>query len=229
MLKDVFRAKPTNDIPPLKYTTETGERIIAFSDSDKVDLLNNYFSSVSNVDDSSQQLPQIDYTHHFSLSNVTIDEQDIKDILSILPVNKAIGPDAISHKMLKSTVHSIVKPLYFLFNRSLSENIFPNSWKIAHVLPLFKKDDPCVATNYRPVSLLSCVSKVMERVIFKYLYNYFHKHDLFYKYQAGFLPGHSTVYQLLETYHSIVQSIDEGKYCCMIFCDLSKAFDRVWH
>ena len=69
----------------------------------------------------------------------------------------------------------------------------------------------------------------MERVIFKYLYNYFHKHDLFYKYQAGFLPGHSTVYQLLETYHSIVQSIDEGKYCCMIFCDLSKAFDRVWH
>ena len=89
LLKDVFRAKPTNDIPPLEYTTETGERIIAFSDSDKVDLLNNYFSSVSNVDDSSQQLPQIDYTHHFSLSNVTIDEQDIKDILSILPVNKA--------------------------------------------------------------------------------------------------------------------------------------------
>ena len=52
---------------------------------------------------------------------------------------------------------------------------------------------------------------------------------MFYRYQAGFLPGHSTVYQLLETYLNIVQSIDEGKYCCMIFCDLSKAFDRVWH
>ena len=57
----------------------------------------------------------------------------------------------------------------------------------------------------------------MERVILKYLYHYFHKHDLFYKYQASFLPGHSTVYQLLENYHSIVQSIDEGKYGCMIF------------
>ena len=139
--------------------------------------------------------------------------------MSILLVNKAIGLDLISHKILKSTEHSVVKPLYFLFNRSLSENIFHNSWKIVHVLPLFKCS--------MPVSLLSCVSKVMERVIFKYLYNYFHKHDLFYKCQAGFLQCHSTVYQLLETYHSIVQTKDDGKYCCMIFCDLSKAFDKV--
>ena len=61
------------------------------------------------------------------------------------------------------------------------------------------------------------------------MYNYLHSHNFFYKYQAGFLPGHSTMYQLLETYHSIVESIDNGKYCCMVFCDLSKAFDRVWH
>jgi hypothetical protein len=53
--------------------------------------------------------------------------------------------------------------------------------------------------------------------------------NLFYKYQAGFLSGHSTVFQLLETYHSIVKSIDDGKFCCMVFCDLSKAFGRVWH
>lgn len=50
-----------------------------------------------------------------------------------------------------------------------------------------------------------------------------------YKYQAGFMPGHSTMYQPLEIYHLIVKSIDEGKFCCMVFCDLSKAFDRVWH
>lgn len=61
------------------------------------------------------------------------------------------------------------------------------------------------------------------------MYNHLHSQNLFYKYQAGFLPGHSTMYQLLEIYHSIVKSIDEGKFCCMVFCDLSKAFDRVWH
>ena len=66
--------------------------------------------------------------------------------MSILPVNKAIGPDAMSHEMLKSTVHFCSKNH---FNRSLSENIFPNSGKTAQVLPLFKKDDPCVVTNYR--------------------------------------------------------------------------------
>lgn len=64
--------------------------------------------------------------------------------------------------------------------------------------------------------------KNMERIIFKHVYYYFHTNNLFYRYQAGFLPGHSTVYQLLETYHSIVQNIDEGKFSWMIFCDLSK-------
>lgn len=74
--------------------------------------------------------------------------------------------------MLKSTLQSVAKPLCLLFNKSLTENVYPNNWKIAHVLPLFKKDDPSVATNYRPVSLLSCVSKIMERIIFKHVYNY---------------------------------------------------------
>ena len=107
-----------------------------------------------------------------------------------------------------------------LFNRSLSEKVFPSFWKLAHVIPLFKKDDPSVVSNYRPVSLLSCVSKIMERIIFKHVYNYFHCNGLFYQYQAGFLPGHSTVYQLLETYHSIVQNIDKGKLCCMVLRSL---------
>lgn len=127
--------------------------------------------------------------------------------------------------MLKSCKDTISKPLCILFNKSLSLKIFPECWKLAHVLPLFQKDDPSITSNYRPVSLLSCISKIFERIIFKHVYNHLHSQNLFYKYQAGFLPGHSTMYQLLEIYHSIVKSIDEGKFCCMVFCDLSKAFD----
>ena len=111
----------------------------------------------------------------------------------------------------------------------MKDCLFPCSWKIANVLPLYKKGDPSQVSNYRPVSLLSCVSKIMERIIFKHLYNYFYENDLFYKYQAGFLPGHSTVYQLIETYDHILKAVDQGKSCCMVFCDLSKSFDRVWH
>lgn len=102
------------------------------------------------------------------------------DIISILPVNKAIGPDLISHKMLKATLFTVVKPLTLLFNRSLADNTFPCSWKIAHVIPLFKKDNPSLVSNYRSVSLLSCVSKIMERIVFKHVYNYFHTNNLFY-------------------------------------------------
>ena len=110
----------------------------------------------------------------------------IIDIITTIPTNKTIGPDNISHKMLKNTVSTIVKPLCLLFNRSLRDCLFPDSWKIANVLPLFKKGDPSELSNYRPVSLLSCVGKIMERIVFKYLYNYFHSNNLLYKYQADF-------------------------------------------
>ena len=116
-------------------------------------------------------------------------------------------------------------------NRTLSEFGFilmPRALSIlpaAHVLPLFKRKDPSLPSNYRHGSLLSCVSKVMERIIFNMCIIFFYKINLFYGYQAGFLPGHSTVFQLLETYHSIVKSIDDGESSCIVFCDLSKAFD----
>ena len=155
------------------------------------------------------------------------EEQKIIDIIYILSVNKAIGSDCISLKMLKLTKLAISKPLCLLFYKSLEENTFPEFWTLAHVIPLFKKDDPSVASTYRPVSLLSCISKVMERIIFKYMYNFLHCNDLFYK--AGFLPGNSTVCQLIEMYHNIVKSFDEENPVVLFFCDLFKAFDRVWH
>ena len=96
------------------------------------------------------------------------------------------------------------------------------------MLNRFSKCKQVTESSNAHLLLLSCVSKIMERIIFKHVYNYFHCKSLFFQYQ-GFLPGHSTVYQLLETYHSIVQHIDEDKLCCMVFGDLSNAFDRMWH
>ena len=96
-------------------------------------------------------------------------EQDVIDAISVLQVNKAVGPDFVSHKMLKETIFSVTTHLCFLFNRSLKESLFPTQWKISNVLPLFKKGDSSELSNYRPVSLLSCVGKIMERVVFKCL------------------------------------------------------------
>ena len=118
--------------------------------------------------------------------------------------------------------------MYF-FNRSIHEGIYPNSWKTAFVLPLFKKGDRDTVSNYRPISLISCVGKVMERVVFKHIYNHMYFNNLIYSKQSGFLPGHSTVYQLLDIYNQICKAFDDKMSTCIVFCDISKAFDRVWH
>ena len=82
-------------------------------------------------------------------------------------------------------------------------------------------------TNYRPISITSCLGKLMEKIIFKYLYNYLEQHDILTKHQSGFRPKDSTVNQLLEIYHVIIENLDKGKDIKFIFCDISKAFDKV--
>ena len=131
--------------------------------------------------------------------------------------------------MLKGCISTICKPLCILFNRSLNERVFPETWKKAVVTPIYKKGDKSLPSNYRLVSLLSCCGKIFERIIFKHLYNFFIANDLIYKYQSGFLPQHSTTYQLIDIYHQLCQAIDHGQLSCIVFCDISKAFDRVWH
>ena len=221
--------KNAEQIPPLKTTSQTGEEVYAFTDLEKANCLNDYFVSISTVDDSTATLPPFSCKTQNRLNYIHIEESEIVDVILTLNVNKASGDDQISHMVLKHTCESIKKPLSILFNRSLHECKFPSPWKFGLVMPLFKKCSPELPSNHRPVSLLSNVGKLMERVIFKHVYNFLHANDLIYKKQSGFLPGHSTVYQLLDIYHQICQSIDVKQHTCMIFCDISKAFDRVWH
>ncbi|MCG7883227.1 MAG: reverse transcriptase family protein [Candidatus Thiodiazotropha endolucinida] len=131
--------------------------------------------------------------------------------------------------MLKAVAKEISVPLCILFNRSFREGIFATSLKESNVLPLFKKGDKSLPANYRPISLLCNIGKLQERIVFKNIYNHLHEHHLLYKYQSGFLPNHSTTFQLIDIYHHVCQTFDNEQFSCMVFCDVSKAFDRVWH
>jgi hypothetical protein len=131
--------------------------------------------------------------------------------------------------MLKSTSETICIPLTIIFNSSLQKGIFPSTRNITRVVPAFTKDDKSNPSNYRPIALLSCIGKVMERALYKYTYNFIFEHSLLYAYQSVFFNGHSTLYQLLEMYQSVCQNLDERLSTILIFCDTSKAFDRVWH
>ena len=81
-------------------------------------------------------------------------------------------------------------------NRSFDEGIFPDIWKIANVIPIFKKGDKSQPCNYRPVALLRCIGKLQERIVFKNIYNFQIENNLLYKYQSGFFPHHSTVFSV---------------------------------
>ena len=129
-------------------------------------------------------MPNFEKLTNSNLDAIVITENEVKEILDILNINKASGSVLINHKMLKYVSAAVSKPLTVIFNRSLREKHYPEPWKKNNVVPLFKKGDKVSneVSNYRPVSLSSPVGKVMERVVFKNLYNYLQTNNLLYKY-----------------------------------------------
>ena len=126
-----------------------------------------------------------------------------------LDPKKACGLDRIPVRLLKEVASEITPSLYCLFNLSLSLGAVSASWKLANVTPVFKKDDPSLSTNYRPISLLSTLSKVLERCVFNHCYSHFT--PFLYNLQHGFQKGKATITQLLQVYHNILNSLASGK------------------
>ena len=116
-----------------------------------------------------------------------------------------------------------------IFNDSLLLGIFPQSMKIAKVTPFYKSGKKNLMTNYRPISVLSCFSKILERIMYNRLYSYLNDNNLFFQKQFGFREGHSTNHALIELINSINDSFNQNKYTLGVFIDLSKAFDTVDH
>jgi hypothetical protein len=132
-------------------------------------------------------------------------------------------------KLLKKVAVSLSVPLAIIINQSLNTGIFPEALKIAKILPLYKKENKSLFDNYRPISLLPCVSKVFERVAYNQLYNYFDTNRLFYIGQHGFRTKHSTETATLEFIDKIMKHLDNGNMPIAIYIDLSKAFDTIDH
>lgn len=201
-----------------------------FNDDDsKAEAFNTYFCSQSVVNDTGIPTPAFHHLPQNTIDNITITEDDIKDAISCLDITKAVGPDLMSPRFFKEASHIICYPLSILFNKSLSNNSYPDSWKKANVTPIHKKSDRNNIKNYRPISLLSLTGKLMERCVYKHVYNFLTSNNIITSHQSGFVAGDSTVNQLLSISHDISKAIDNGKEVRAVFCDVSKAFDRVWH
>ena len=113
--------------------------------------------------------------------------------LNKLNKSKATGLDMISARLIRECADLICIPICNIFNQSISLGIFPDDWKCAKVTPLFKEGDRNDVNNYRPISVISVVAKVFERIVSDQLYAYLEEHSIICKYQSGFRSTHSTV------------------------------------
>ena len=178
----------------------------------------------------SSSLPTFYLRTDETFSSLIIREDDIFTIIKNLNPNKSRGWDNISIRMITLCGKSIVYPLKLIFEASLQGGLKKaNCLKKANVVPVDKKEYKNLMKNYRPISLLPIFGKIFERVIFKDLFNYFHKNKLFTKCQSGFLLGDSCISQLLSIVHDINSfDCDFTQDFRGIFLDISKAFDKVW-
>ena len=176
-------------------------------------------------------LPSFRFVTDKRIQNVLIDKSEILSLIRSLNPNKAAGSDGISGRMLLLCDDAVILPLEIIFQNILTTSTFPDAWKLANVIPIFKKDDKQLVENYRPISLLPICGKLFEKIIFNGLYSYLNTNNLITLNQSGFRPGDSTTNQLIYLLNAIHEAFNDPK--CLevrsVFLDISKAFDKVWH
>ena len=156
-------------------------------------------------------------------------EAEIIKIIKSLKNTNSTGFDNFSTKFIKLSAPILAPALVKLFNLSIQTGVYPDLLKVAKVIPIFKKGDSTSVNNYRPISILSPINKIFEKIIYSRLLKFINKTNILYKYQYGFRKNHSTEHALIELVDQIRSSIGENKMTCGIFIDLSKAFDTVNH
>ena len=151
----------------------------------------------------------------------------VNDILDKLNPRKAVGCDNISQRLLRLSASVISLPLTNLINHFITNRVWPIAWKSSNITPVFKKGDEMDKTNYRPVSVLTALSKIYERIMYDQIYETFI--SLLSPNISGYLKGHSCCTALLKMTEDWRKGLDEREVVAAVAVDLSKAFDSVCH
>ena len=166
-------------------------------------------------------------TRKFNISQ--IEEQDILEILQSLSLEKSAGIDNIPSRFLKDGANILAKPICQICNLSIKFSLFPKQCKVAKIKPLFKKGSKTDPKNYRPISLLPLISKIIERVVFNQTQEFLQNRGLICRYQSGFRKNYSTDLCLSYLCDKIKKGFDSSLFTGMILIDLQKAFDTINH
>ena len=164
-----------------------------------------------------------------SLSSLQYESSDVLRGIARLRLNTATGPEEVSATLLKCCAPVIVDHLANIFNTSLKSGTVPDEWKVSRITPIFKKGDASLVSNYRPISLLSLVGQLLERVVHSALLDHIIKESIISDSQFGFRPNSSTQEaqpSMTRFWHSTMEA--DGSNIC-VFLDLAKAFDSMPH
>lgn len=192
---------------------------------DIVDAFASTFASLYNSSNISD-LPQL-FSHFPSFSLQPVTEEFLIEIMARFSTNSTAGDDSIPSFLIKNLRTYLAKPLCTIINLSIKSSIFPNQWKRTRIIPVFKKDDKSSISNYRPISILSNFSKILEQVMYSYIY--FNTSPLISTLQHGFISGRSVLTNLATFTQHISEVIDGRGQVDVVYMDFSRAFDRIDH
>ena len=228
-------------VAPLLNKT-TGERTT--DPKEKANILNGQFKSVFSLNvpqklahickDKIRNMPQENIPPNLRQKYQTMPAFDISTngilkLLGTLKPHKASGPDRIRPLVLKEMRESVAPILQMIFTKSIHSGEVPLDWKTANVVPIYKKGPKHLPVNYRPVSLTSICSKIMEHILASQITRHLNTHGILDKNQHGFRPGLSCDTQLIEFVQDLHSTMKGGKQVDAVVMDFSKAFDKVPH
>ena len=200
-------------------------------------LFNDYFSTIAEKLQRNIHANNEDFNIYLNnrneysfFINPTNDSEIINIINSFLSLNKVYGPHSIPIDILHLIKLIVATPLSEIINLSFEKGVYIENLKLSKIIPIFKdKDSNLNCINYRPISLLSNINKIVEKIMYKQLDNFVTKHNITYNHQYGFRRNHSTNHVLLDLTEDIRNAIDANRFAVGIFIDLQKAFDTVDH
>ncbi len=212
-------------IPPtVFYETKS-----ASNDGDKANLFNHFFQSVFKPSRIVYPAQDSLLVPNKVLNNFSISEQDVYKVLAALDPSKATGPDGIPARVLKLCSCSLTQPIHHLFSQCIIQSYLPEDWRIHKVIPAFKSGNKNSVSNYRPISLLCCISKALERIIYDKISEFTTSHYISNQ-QYGFMKHRSTLKQLLSFMDEIQKGLSNKNHQVdVLYLDIKKAFDSVPH
>jgi hypothetical protein len=197
---------------------------------------NEYFSSIASKLQKKIYHPSKDFSaflQNENENNFFIKPTNVLEVLNNindLSTSKGTGPHSIPTNIFHLIKFAVAEPLVNIINLSFQTGIYIDDLKISKVIPIFKeKGSELDHMNYRPISLLSNINKIIEKLMHERVYDFLEKYNCIYNLQFGFRKGHSTTHALIDLTEAIRKMIDDNKFAVGVFIDLQKAFDTVDH